>query len=390
MSLPDVAIVGAGITGCSAAYQLAKAGARVTVFDSFGPAAMASGWTLAGVRQSGRHPAELPLARRAVALWPDLETELGAPTQYRQDGNLRLARSPSEVEVIRRLVAEQRALGLELNFLDNGQEAQEIVPSLSDQVLAASFCPSDGHADPLASVAAYVAAARRYGAEFRCGEKVEAIELEAGRLQGLRTAQGRLSAGLCILANGMGVNALLQPFGLTVPLRIPMVTVIQTAPLPPVLTPVIGVANADCAARQQVDGCLRVTSGAEAWHGDIGETDDGRPKVEPTTASVKRTIEQIGALLPLFAEARVKQIWAGLLDLTPDALPVIDFAPGIDGLIVAAGFSGHGFGIGPASGEILCDLALGRQPQLPVEAFAFERPALAEGGAQTAELTLHG
>lgn len=390
MSLPDIAIVGAGITGCSAAYQLAKAGARVTVIDSYGPAAMASGWTLAGVRQSGRHPAELPLARRAVALWPDLEAELGSATDYRQEGNLRLARSPSEVETIRRLVAEQRALGLELQFLDDSRAVREIVPALTEDILAASFCPSDGHADPLASVAAFVAAARRHGASFRFGEKVEALELEAGRLRALRTATGRLPAGLCVLANGMGVNALLQPLDLAIPLRIPMVTVIQTAPLPRILAPVLGVANADCAARQQVDGCLRVTSGAEAWHGDIGETDDGRPKVEPTTASVKGTIEVVGALLPSFAEARVKQIWAGLLDLTPDALPVIDFAPGIDGLIVAAGFSGHGFGIGPATGEILRDLALGRQPQLPVEAFAFDRPALTGAGADLAALTLHG
>ncbi len=390
MSPPDVAIVGAGITGCSAAYQLAKAGARVTVLDSYGPAAMASGWTLAGVRQSGRHPAELPLARRAVALWPDLESELGGPTEYRQDGNLRLARNPSEVETIRRLVAEQRALGLELEFLDDRGALGEIAPMLSEHILAASFCPSDGHADPVATVAAYVAAAQRHGADFRCGERVEAVEFEGGVVRGLRTSQGYLAAGSCILANGIGVNELLQKLGQSIPLRIPMVTVIQTAPLPPVLAPVLGVANADCAARQQTDGCLRVTSGAEDWHCDIGETVDGRPKVEPTTASVKRTIERIGELLPPFAEARVRRLWAGLLDLTPDALPVIDLVPGVKGLIVAAGFSGHGFGIGPATGEILCDLALGRQPRLSIDAFSFNRPALAGTNAEPAGLTLHG
>ena len=390
MTLPDIVIVGAGITGCSAAYRLAKAGARVTVIDSYGPAAMASGWTLAGVRQSGRDPAELPLARRAVALWPDLEAELGAPTDYRQNGNLRLARTPAEVETIRRLVADQRALGLDLTFLDDVAAICEIAPAVSDEVLAASFCPTDGHADPVASVGAFVAAAERHGAVFRFGERVEAVEVADGRLQGLRTTAGRLPAGLCILAPGIGINALLQPLGLTVPLRIPMVTVIQSVPLPPLLAPVLGVANADCAARQQVDGCLRVTSGAEAWHGEIGQTEDGRPKVEPTTASVKRTIDLVGALLPDFAEARVRRIWAGLLDLTPDALPVIDRVPGIDGLIVAAGFSGHGFGIGPATGEMICDLALDRQSPLAREAFAFGRAALSAPAAEPAALTLHG
>lgn len=386
----DVAIVGAGITGCSAAYRLAQAGVRVVVIDQYGPAAMASGWTLAGVRQSGRHPAELPLARRAVALWPELEAELDAPTQYRQPGNLRLARTPGEVDTIRHLVTAQRALGLEVQFLEGTAAIHGIVPALSDHILAASFCPTDGHADPMASVAGFVSAAERHGAVFRFGECVESIEVGAGRLTAIRTNGGRLSVGLCILANGLGVNALLEPVGLGIPMRIPMVSVIQTAPLPPILGPVLGVANADCAGRQQVDGCLRVTSGAEEWHGKIEVTEEGRPKIDPTAASVMRTVESVGALLPAFAEARIKRIWAGLLDLTPDALPVIDHAPGIDGLIVAAGFSGHGFGIGPATGEILRDLALGVPPRLSIEAFAYGRPSLRGAGAEPAQLSLHG
>jgi sarcosine oxidase, subunit beta len=89
----DVVVVGAGISGAATAFELALAGVSVTLLDRFGPAAMGSGWTLAGVRQSGRHPAELPLARAAVADWEILAEKLGAPTQYRQDGNLRLART---------------------------------------------------------------------------------------------------------------------------------------------------------------------------------------------------------------------------------------------------------------------------------------------------------
>ena len=386
----DIAIVGAGITGCSAAYRLARAGARVVVIDRYGPAAMASGWTLAGVRQSGRDPAELEMAKRAVALWADLDAELDAPTHYRQGGNLRLARTPSEVDTIREMVTAQGALGLELQFLEDNAAVREIAPALSDRVLAASFCPTDGHADPLASVAAFQSAAQRHGAVFEFGECVEAIELAGGRVRALRTTAGRRPVDRCILANGIGVNALLEPLGLTVPLRIPMVTVIQTAPLPPVLAPVLGVANADCAARQEVDGCLRVTSGAGDWHGRLEETDAGRPKVEPTTASVRDTIERIGDLLPDFADACVRRIWAGLLDLTPDSLPVIDRAPGIEWLVVAAGFSGHGFGIGPATGEILRDLALGQRPRLSIEAFALDRPALRDASAEQAQLTLHG
>ena len=97
MSAPDVLIIGAGITGAVAALELTEMGAKVEVVDRYGPAAMASGWTLAGVRQSGRHPAELPLARDAVKRWQELDRRLEARTSYRQEGNLRLARTEAEI-----------------------------------------------------------------------------------------------------------------------------------------------------------------------------------------------------------------------------------------------------------------------------------------------------
>src|SRR6476659_5551686 len=116
--MPDIIIVGGGITGTAAALSLAERGSDVTLIERRGIAAMASGWTLGGVRQSGRHPAELPLARAAVAIWPGLAETLG-DVEYRRTGNLRLARTPAEVDVIRALVSAQQALGLELHFLSD-------------------------------------------------------------------------------------------------------------------------------------------------------------------------------------------------------------------------------------------------------------------------------
>jgi sarcosine oxidase subunit beta len=115
--MADVVVIGSGISGAAAAYELAKDGVDVVLLDRFGPAAMASGWTLAGVRQSGRHAAELPLAKAAVEIWSSLAEELDGPTGYRRDGNLRLARTPDEVPVIRDLVAEQSQAGLDLELL---------------------------------------------------------------------------------------------------------------------------------------------------------------------------------------------------------------------------------------------------------------------------------
>src|SRR6188768_2591975 len=121
-----IVIIGGGITGCAAASELAREGHRVTLFEKSRIAAMASGWTLGGVRQSGRDPAELPLARAAIALWADLGERLGADVEYRRGGNLRLARTAGEVDVIRAMVERQRALGLALEFLEGNDRVRAV------------------------------------------------------------------------------------------------------------------------------------------------------------------------------------------------------------------------------------------------------------------------
>ncbi|MEM1046885.1 MAG: FAD-binding oxidoreductase [Pseudomonadota bacterium] len=382
----DCVVIGAGITGMAAAAALAEAGASVIVVERYAPAAMASGWTLAGVRQSGRHPAELPLVTAALETWQTLDERSGIATEYRRDGNLRLARTETEIATIRALVADQSRAGLDLRFLDDRSDIRALAPGLSDRVLAASFCPTDGHANPAATVTAFRTLAERNGARILTGTAVHSVEITGGRFTALETAGGRIAAGTCIIAAGIQVNALLEPLGLEIPLRRPMVTVVQSVPLPPLLAPVLGVANADMAARQQADGRLRVTSGAGTWDGTLVE-EDGSPAVHPPAMAVADTVRTVANVLPAMADAPVARVWAGLLDLTPDALPVLDQAPGIDNLILGGGFSGHGFGIAPASGSVLCDLALGRVPRFDIQPFTFERFA---GVAADAPLTLHG
>src|SRR6202023_992437 len=126
--MPDVVVIGGGINGPAAALTLAEEDRSVTLIEKHGIAAMASGWTLGGVRQSGRDPAELPLARAAVALWPALRERLGEDVEYRRLGNLRLARDDAEVEIIRRMVEEQRGRGLELDFLPDNRAVREVAP----------------------------------------------------------------------------------------------------------------------------------------------------------------------------------------------------------------------------------------------------------------------
>ncbi|WP_295809634.1 FAD-binding oxidoreductase [uncultured Nitratireductor sp.] len=388
MSAPDVLIVGAGITGAAAALELAERGVSVEVIDRYGPAAMASGWTLAGVRQSGRHPAELPLARAAVRRWSELDRRLETETHYRQDGNLRLARTEAEVETVKALVEDQKAAGLDISFLADGATVREIVPALSPAVLAASWCPTDGHADPIATVTAYLRMAKRKGAKISTGEAVLSLQAAGEKITGAITGKRTISAGAVLAAPGILTNMLLEPLGHAIPLRRPLVTVLRSVVSPPMLGPVLGVANADMAARQEVTGHLRVTSGAETWNGALAEK-TGKPVARTSMSKIMETIAKVSHVVPAFAEAEIEGVWGGVLDLTPDALPVIDRVPGFNNLVVATGFSGHGFGIGPVTGALAADLVVESVPEFDIAAFRFGRFAGA-GFDQQTELTLHG
>jgi sarcosine oxidase subunit beta len=383
--MADVVVVGAGISGAASAYELATAGLKVVLIDRYGPAAMASGWTLAGVRQSGRHPAELPLARRAVSLWETLAERLEAPTHYVRRGNLRLARTPDELASLGAMVEEQRAAGLNLLLLDAKQVAA-LAPAVSPAVLGGSYCPADGHADPQATVQAFVDAAVRAGAETRFGEDVLSIDTVGGQVIGVTTGAGHIPAGRVILAAGVFGNRLLQPLGLSVPLRVRLVTAVRTAPAAPVLDQVIGVANADCAGRQEVTGRFRFTGGSTEWTGEI--EDGARPRVRPPTRGVADAIRLFGAAIPAVLDTPIDEIWAGLIDQTPDALPVLQSVADPAGLVIAMGFSGHGFCLGPVTGQIAAAMAQDIPVDLPLEPFALAR--FDRWNAPSEPMTLHG
>jgi sarcosine oxidase subunit beta len=147
MQFDDVVVIGSGISGTAPAYELARAGVTATLVEQGTLASMASGWTLGSVRQSGRHPTELPLATAAVTRSEQLGEELAADVAYRQESNLRLARSAEEEQIVRAVVAEQRSLGLNLSFLPDNAAMREAAPALAESVVAASCGATDGDAD---------------------------------------------------------------------------------------------------------------------------------------------------------------------------------------------------------------------------------------------------
>jgi len=159
---------------------------------------------------------------------------------------------------------------------------------------------------------------------------------------------------------------------------------------------VIGVADASCAGRQEVDGRFRFTSGGGPWAGPLDWPDErpsqgGRsrpgPRLMPPLREVTRVAGLFGALVPAVLEVPLDETWVGLVDMTPDALPVIEATASPRGLVVALGFSGHGFCLGPVTGRILAALARDERPNLPIEAFARTRFASHENAVP---MTLHG
>jgi len=384
--MPDIVVIGGGITGTATTDALAREGHAVTLIEARRIAAMASGWTLGGVRQSGRDSAELPLARAAVALWAGLRDTLGSDVEYRRNGNLRLARTPAEVDVIRTLVATQQAQGLDIDFLPDAAAVRAIAPALSPDILAASFCPTDGHANPIKATHAFAESARRHGATIREGVAASAIRSARDRVTGVETDAGFIAADRVIVAAGVNTPELLRLLYLDLPLSIKVVTVVQSEPFAPCLDQVFGVANADCAGRQEADGRLRFTGGLGEWGLDPARwTTDS---LAPSTSDVRNVVGLVAQVLPAAGRAPIARTWRGLIDLTPDALPVIDAPESIAGLVVAAGFSGHGFCLGPISGLLCAQLALARRPRLDLSAFRLGR--FKDKAIAAAEPTLHG
>lgn len=365
----SVIIIGGGISGTAAAYELAKRGVDVTVIERGDLHAMGSGWTLAGVRQSGRHPAELPLAKYAVERWATLQEELGEDVEYRQSGNLRLAFSHNDMDVIHNVVSNGLSNGIEMQVLDGVDAVHAIAPAVRDDVLGASWCPTDGHANNVAAVRAYAKAATERGAKILTNTHVEQLLAEGDRVVGVNTRTGEHRADVVVVAAGIYTPNLLAPLGLDLPLRIVLDPVIQTIPVSPFLEPVLGVAGGGFAGRQEVSGRMRFIGSTTPWEPEFGlET-----PVMPTVANLQQTVNQAVTMLPGLADMRIERVWGGLIDNTPDVIPVLDRPDSHQGLIVAAGFSGHGFGIGPATGTILADLATTGTSSLPIDAFRLDR-----------------
>jgi sarcosine oxidase subunit beta len=255
-------------------------------------------------------------------------------------------------------VANERSLGLEIRMV-YGEELRRLVPGISPRMLAGSYCPLDGHADPLRAVHALVSAAGRRGArlEWRC--MAERLVAERGRIVAVRTANGDIPCGRVVLCAGAWSKALAATAGVALPFEPFTLQMMVTQRRPHALDQVLGWLGHGISLKQVPSGGF-VIGGGWPGHGDLAS---GRTALLP--GSMAKSARTTVSLYPSLARLSVIRAWAGIEAFSADEMQIVGPIAGVEGLFVAAGFSGHGFAIGPGVGALVAEaVATGRLPEL--------------------------
>lgn len=359
----ETLIIGGGVIGCSVAYHLSLEGGRgIALLERESLASGATGICPGGIRQQFSSPPDCLLAQRSMRFWERINQALRTQRRFEleRSGYLFLADSSSLLEQYQEQVDMQNRLGIESRILAP-EEIGDLLPALRlEGIRGASYCPEDSFLEDCHGVTDALA---RRALERGVRIAYQTAASLSPSAQGWRvvTDQAQWEARNVVLAAGAESVPLASGAGLELPIRplrrrLAFTTRVGRALLPPLLVaPERGVA-----AKQMKDGVFYL-----GWLGESPEDDD--------TLFLERALSGAASLLPDFEEIPVRRIIGGEYDVTPDHRPILGPAPGIDGLYIAAGFSGHGFMIAPAVGESIASLILGRPSPALLESFAVER-----------------
>lgn len=364
MERADVVIVGAGSTGLSAAYELAGAGLDVLVVDKGSLAGEAAGRNPGGIRQIGRDVNEVPLMVAAMQRWHRLAEELGQPLDLSVDGYLWVALGEKQLELQRELVVRDAAYGITEFALDR-EAIRELAPAISDLVVGGLYSPTDCIADPFRVAMGYYNAARKLGASFQFGTQVVGLRSQGGRITGVITDKGEISTNTVVNAAGPWADGIARMAGVDIPITPCPNQFILTEPVPRILPPFLLISG------------IAVCRQSSRGHVYIGNTNapggiTGFSKVT-SSQELRRTVPNIISIVPAFRRLNFVRTWAGTLDFTPDDNFIFGRVKGVDGLVLACGFSGHGFALTPIIGQLLRELIVDGETSLPTEAFNLSR-----------------
>lgn len=368
----DVIVIGGGVVGCATAYYLKKKGFQnVLVLE--GSKSIGHGGSSrngGGVRQSGRDVRELPVAMWGIKnLWPTLSEELGVDTEYTQKGNLRLGKTEAHLVKLNRLADNCKKMGLGVEMVDQ-KEVQELCPYLSPEIIGASWCKTDGHANPLTTTLGFYKRALELGCEFMTEARVKSLRMVQGKLrQVILEGKEVLEAETIILTAGYESREIARTIGLDIPMSKFFDEALVTEMQPKMFDIMLGTADADFYGHQSHHGSF--VFGADCGLEEAMDMPINVLHNHPLTLSAScRAVE---GYVPLLKDAKIVRTWGGWLDLTPDGVCIMGRTEEVPELILGCGFNGHGFGTAPAAGYMLSQIAAGEKTAVDLTPLRFER-----------------
>jgi glycine/D-amino acid oxidase-like deaminating enzyme len=416
-SLPaaaSVVVIGGGIIGASAALRLAADGISVVLCEKGYVACEQSSRNWGWCRQAGRDAREMPLIVESLRLWRDMDRLTGSATGFRQCGVMYAGESPEdEARYVEWLdMARPYDIGARLV---RGAELQALMPGVRRSYRCALHVATDGCAEPQKATPAIARAAQRQGAILLAHCAVRGLDRAAGRVSAVVTERGRIRCDTVILAGGAWSSLFCASLGIRLPQVKVLSSVLRTASVagPDTCTHLKGLGY-----RRRLDGGYTIARGTGAIvplapdslrylreflpsvrrdlsalrfrvnAQSLRELSESRhwPLDRPSPFEKTRVLDPAPSksmnrdardamieLFPQFRDVAVVQEWAGYIDVTPDVVPYIGNSSAIPGLTVATGFSGHGFGIGPAAGRLAAELATGRTPSVDAAPFRLSR-----------------
>ncbi len=386
----DVVVIGAGLVGAAAAAALAASGRRVCLVDRSGPL---GGTTAAGegnILVSDKLPGpELDLALRSVALWQAFAAGDGPAAEYKPTGGVVVAHDAEQLAALRELGERQRAAGVTVEALDRGA-LRDAEPRLSRHLAGGAFYPQDAQVQPMRATLAYLARARRHGAQVVGGADVIALETTpasrgtaggpggpGGEASALVTSRGRVATPVVVNAAGPWSGVVARRLGSALPVRPRRGRILVTEPVPAVIrhkvyeADYVGAVVSDAAGRQ-CSAVVEGTAGGTVLIGSSRDVAGFSARADP--AALAEMARRAISLFPFLAAVRAIRAYTGFRPATPDHLPVIGADPAVPGLFHATGHEGAGIGLAAATAELVTALIDGARPPVtapPADAAPF-------------------
>jgi len=356
----DIVIIGGGVVGCSIAYNLAKLGAKnIILLEKNTLSSGATGRCGAGIRQQFGTKMNCILARESIKIFENLSQELEYDIELNQGGYLILAYTEKEVNQFKKNVALEQSLNIKARLI-TVEEAKEIVPPLNTEgILAATFCPTDGHANPFKTNFAYAEAAERLGVKIYTFTEVKEIETENHKIVAINTDKGKVLTPIVVNAAGGYSGIIGKMVGVDIPVYSQRHQILITEPIDPLFRPMLMSLSRNFYCQQTPHGSIIM------GFGDPNERKDG--DIGSSWQFAQQMAQKMTAVLPLLKEVSMVRQWAGLYNMSPDAQPILGEHPQIEGFYMAIGFSGHGFMLAPITSKLIAELILKRKTSLPID-----------------------